>query len=110
MTADEKASSGSLTLPEAVPPEPPSDLVASDNSQNEKSGHKDVVQEPTEGQVTGPAHKSYQFWGIMVALCITGMLGALENTVVTTSLPTIVEELSIGPDYIWVTNIFFLTR
>lgn len=109
MTVDEKTSSGSLTLPEPVQP-PASDHVAGDSLQKEKSSEKDVAPEPAEGQVTGPAHKSYQFWGIMVALCITGMLGALENTVVTTSLPTIVEELSIGPDYIWVTNIFFLTR
>lgn len=46
----------------------------------------------------------------MTALCITGLLGALENTVVTTSLPTIVQELNIGQNYIWITNIFFLTR
>lgn len=45
----------------------------------------------------------------MLALCTTGLLGALENTVVTTSLPTIVDELQLGRNYIWVTNIFFLT-
>ncbi|KXJ94938.1 major facilitator superfamily domain-containing protein [Microdochium bolleyi] len=45
----------------------------------------------------------------MLSLCITGLLGALENTVVTTSLPTIVEALQIGQDYIWITNVFFLT-
>ncbi|KAJ5457347.1 Major facilitator superfamily domaingeneral substrate transporter [Penicillium desertorum] len=35
---------------------------------------------------------------------------ALENTVVSTSMPTIVEDLSIGDNYIWITNVFFLTR
>jgi hypothetical protein len=50
------------------------------------------------------------FWGIMVALCITSLLAALENTVVATSLPTIVDELNIGSNFEWITNVFFLTR
>ncbi|KAK0702245.1 major facilitator superfamily domain-containing protein [Lasiosphaeris hirsuta] len=39
-----------------------------------------------------------RFWVIIATLCIIAILSALENTVVTTSLP-----------YIWVTNVFFLT-
>lgn len=37
------------------------------------------------------------------------ILLSLENTVVVTSLPTIVQELNLGSNYIWVTNIFFLS-
>ncbi|KAI9643366.1 hypothetical protein NHQ30_007985 [Ciborinia camelliae] len=36
------------------------------------------------------------------------ILCSLENTVVVTSLPTIVKQLGLGNSYIWVTNIFFL--
>ncbi|KAH8655103.1 major facilitator superfamily domain-containing protein [Tricladium varicosporioides] len=36
------------------------------------------------------------------------ILCSLENTVVVTSLPTIVKQLDLGSRYIWVTNIFFL--
>ncbi|KAK2858378.1 hypothetical protein FQN49_004797 [Arthroderma sp. PD_2] len=32
-----------------------------------------------------------------------------ENTVVTTSLPSIAKELELGNSYVWVTNVFFLT-
>ncbi|KAJ4397737.1 hypothetical protein N0V93_001972 [Gnomoniopsis smithogilvyi] len=61
------------------------------------------------GHPASSTHKGYRFWAIILALCITGLLGALENTVVTTSLPTIVDKLALDRNYIWVTNIFFLT-
>lgn len=57
-----------------------------------------------------PMRRGFKFWTIIFTLCITGLLGALENTVVSTSMPTIVEELGIGDNYIWITNAFFLTR
>ncbi|KAI1084610.1 MFS general substrate transporter [Whalleya microplaca] len=53
--------------------------------------------------------KSYRFWAIIFALCIVSLLSAAENTVVVTSLPTIVEKLDVGQDYVWISNIFFLT-
>ncbi|KAJ9613457.1 hypothetical protein H2200_003399 [Cladophialophora chaetospira] len=53
--------------------------------------------------------RSPRFWAIMATLCVVGLLAAFENTVVATSLPFIVEELSLGENYIWVTNVFFLT-
>jgi MFS family permease len=54
--------------------------------------------------------RSFGFWGIMIALCITSLLAALENTVISTSLPIIIDKLNIGSNYEWITNIFFLTR
>ncbi|KAK7931061.1 MFS general substrate transporter [Apiospora marii] len=52
--------------------------------------------------------RDYRFWSIIVALCTMQILCSLENTVVVTSLPTIVRQLGLGSSYIWVTNIFFL--
>ncbi|KAH9987076.1 MFS general substrate transporter [Xylariaceae sp. FL0662B] len=52
--------------------------------------------------------RDYRFWCIIVALCTMQILCSLENTVVVTSLPTIVKQLGLGSSYIWVTNIFFL--
>ncbi|KAL2684698.1 hypothetical protein Neosp_005784 [[Neocosmospora] mangrovei] len=54
-------------------------------------------------------NRDYRFWMIMLTLVISTLLASLESTVVITSLPTIVENLSLGSSYIWVTNIFFLT-
>lgn len=71
-------------------------------------------QPPTDG-VERQAHtqfvfdRDYRFWSIIFALCTMQVLCSLENTVVVTSLPTIVQQLDLGSSYIWVTNIFFLT-
>ena len=51
-----------------------------------------------------------RFWAIIISLGVTNLLGALENTVVTTSAPTIVADLGLGEKYIWITNAFFLCR
>ncbi|MCJ1397721.1 hypothetical protein MMC11_000917 [Xylographa trunciseda] len=63
-----------------------------------------------EGKGSTPKqHRGFQFWMVIVSLCIAGVLPGLESTVVTTSLPTIVADLQIGDNYIWAANVFFLT-
>ena len=54
--------------------------------------------------------RGLQFWMIIVGLSVAGVLPGLESTVITTSLPTITAELNIGDNYIWIANVFFLTR
>lgn len=54
--------------------------------------------------------RDYRFWMNMLTLVISTLLASLESTVVITSLPTIVDNLQLGSSYIWVTNIFLLTR
>ncbi|KAI0485719.1 major facilitator superfamily domain-containing protein [Xylaria cf. heliscus] len=50
-----------------------------------------------------------QFWAIIFTCATIGLLSALENTVVTTALSQIATELDLDANYVWVTNIFFLT-
>lgn len=81
----------------------------------------DIIMKPdAEADINEPAdtsdppkRPSFQrgprFWAIIVTLCVIGLLSALENTVVTTSLPAIAATLDLGENYIWVTNVFFLT-
>lgn len=57
-----------------------------------------------------PFHTDYRFWMIMVTLCFAVLLASIESTVVITSLPTIVAELNMGSNYIWVSNVFLLAR
>ena len=61
----------------------------------------------SELEAPAPKH-GIRFWSVIVALGVTNLLGALENTVVTTSGPTIVSDLALGEDYIWITNAFFI--
>ena len=108
---------------------PPAPLT-SNGIQNQDTSHMDDDPEPRpmvrddstadsitrsiSGQDKNPSVKKsgrgFQFWAIIISLCVTGILPGLESTVVTTSLPVIVRDLSLGDNYIWVTNIFFLTR
>lgn len=69
------------------------------------------VQQPAadEGEPQYAYDRDYRFWCIIFALCTMQILCSLENTVVVTSLPTIVKELDLGSSYIWVTNIFLMT-
>lgn len=69
-----------------------------------------LVVHTAQHHASKPCHKDVRFWGIMVALCVATLLGGLETTIVTTSLPTIVKNLNIGDDYVWITNVLFLTR
>ncbi|KAF7880859.1 uncharacterized protein EAF02_006750 [Botrytis sinoallii] len=67
------------------------------------------IQIEIEQQTEYVFNRDYRFWCIIIALCTMQILCSLENTVVVTSLPTIVKHLDLGSSYIWVTNIFFLT-
>ncbi|KAF2185493.1 MFS general substrate transporter [Zopfia rhizophila CBS 207.26] len=73
-----------------------------------RAGSTNSQQRDGKGSPKKPA-RGFTFWAIIVALCITSLLAAFENTVVATSLPTIVEKLQIGNNYVWITNVFFLT-
>ena len=53
--------------------------------------------------------KTIAFWSIIVALAFAGLLTALEATIVSTALPTIINVLGGGELYIWTVNIYFLT-
>ena len=51
-----------------------------------------------------------RFWGIMVALSVTAILSALEGTVVSTALPTIIRDLGGDELYLWAPNGYFLPK
>jgi hypothetical protein len=54
--------------------------------------------------------RDWRFWMVFVALSTTGLLSAVEGTIISTALPTIVHNLNIGSNYAWVSNAYFLTR
>ncbi|KAI1457378.1 major facilitator superfamily domain-containing protein [Annulohypoxylon moriforme] len=71
----------------------------------------DTALEVEAGLVAPPTEKTehgFRFWAIIVGLGITTLLGALENTVLVTAAPSILAELPLGDDWVWVTNAFFL--
>lgn len=90
---------------------PPGDVHSDETGTD--SSHP-IADEPVEADASLDEKPKFErgprFWAIIATLCVIGLLSALENTVVTTSLPYIITELNLGENYIWVTNVFFLTR
>ncbi|KAF7938384.1 hypothetical protein EAE99_002056 [Botrytis elliptica] len=52
--------------------------------------------------------RGYKFWCIIIGFLVTNLLGALENTVVSTAAPVILSDLQMGQNFIWITNAFFV--
>ncbi|KAF2136530.1 uncharacterized protein K452DRAFT_258938 [Aplosporella prunicola CBS 121167] len=51
----------------------------------------------------------WRFWAIFAALSVTSILSALDASVISTAMPTIVNDLGSGPSYVWIANAYFLT-
>lgn len=72
--------------------------------QPEQLNHAQSQQSP-DFQAT---QRSMSFWIIIVGLGVMMWLVALENTVLTTAAPIILEEIPLREHWIWLTNAFFL--
>lgn len=88
----------------AAPAEHPSSIAMSHEHDKDPAMAAAAAEESPPSFEKGP-----RFWAIIFTLCTIGLLSSLENTVVATSLPFIVDELDMGEDYVWITNVFFLT-
>ncbi|OTA81103.1 hypothetical protein M434DRAFT_380530 [Hypoxylon sp. CO27-5] len=51
----------------------------------------------------------WRFWGIIGSLSIMSVLSALDISAISTTLPSIVDDLGSDYAYIWITNAYFLT-
>jgi hypothetical protein len=54
-------------------------------------------------------HTGFRFWAIMVVLSLVSLLTALEGTITSTVLPSVVVGLNGGDNYIWISNAYLLT-
>jgi len=83
-------------------------ITATDPSKDELKS-TDATDLESSAPVVPLFDRSKRFWAIIITLSVASLLSALENSVVTTALPFIVTQLDLGTEYIWVTNVFFLT-
>ena len=58
--------------------------------------HAPLTQVATNTKAT---MRTWRFWAIIVSLMVTGLVSALEGTIVTSALPTITEALGGGNSY-----------
>jgi hypothetical protein len=109
------------TTPDSLPKISTASISHPPNSSNtgetglEKEDDHDKVNAINSGRnVENTTQKTFQrgprFWGIMVALSVTAILSALEGTVVSTALPTIIRDLGGGDLYLWAPNGYFLPK
>ncbi|KXX72858.1 putative MFS-type transporter YusP, partial [Madurella mycetomatis] len=70
--------------------------------------HEEAI--PSSPPKSGGAPRDARFWIIMAGLILAVIISALDGSALSTALPTIVAEFDLGPDYVWVVNIFFLTQ
>ncbi|CAH0038999.1 unnamed protein product [Clonostachys rhizophaga] len=83
--------------------------LSSDNSAApEMSQQEEPVREQTAITDFDTIRRSFSFWAIIVGLGVMLLLAALENSVLVTSAPSILAEIPLGDDWIWLTNAFFL--
>ncbi|KAM0323354.1 hypothetical protein ACHAQA_008947 [Verticillium albo-atrum] len=75
----------------------------------------DVAPSPMPSEQAAPAkpaapllRKDFRFWAIMLAMGFAGLLTALEATITSTALPTIIADLQGGDLFIWAANGYFL--
>jgi hypothetical protein len=59
-------------------------------------GHDTAASDP----IKSAPKRGWRFWAIFPALLVTTMLSAVEVTVTSTALPTIVHELDVGANYV----------
>lgn len=93
--------------------EPPSDQSRTDKPTTDKPPTDDP---PSEGPPTDkpdynpPAGRGWRFWAIFISLSVSAFLSTLEGAIVSTALPSISRAVNAGENYIWMVNVFFLTR
>lgn len=72
---------------------------------DENHGNSSGASDPAE---TLDFKRGFRFWVIILGISVTSLQGSLENSVVVTAGPAIVNDLGMGEEYIWITNAFFI--
>lgn len=54
--------------------------------------------------------RDWRFWAIFVALATVVFLSSLEGSIVSTALPAITRAINAGENYVWIVNVYLLTR
>ena len=75
------------------------------------SSNKIMSSTETETREDNPpkaASKDWRFWTVLVAISLASLLTALEATITSTALPSIVGDLGGGHLYVWAVNGYLL--
>jgi MFS family permease len=79
-----------------------------DKRDKSSSSEKPVTQDGEGAEPSVEFKPDYRFWVILATFSGLVFLVTLENTIIGTALPSIVRDLNIGSNYIWVAHIQML--
>ena len=83
-----------------------SESQTSDNEIKKSEGESGV---DVAGEESKPQWKpDYRFWCILASLGIGVTMAGVENTIIVTALPFIIEDLGNGKTYVWIANVHLL--
>ncbi|KAF4886521.1 Efflux pump FUS6 [Colletotrichum fructicola] len=82
--------------------------VSSPSADDAASGQTPSEHAVPAKSATPALRKDFRFWAILVAMGFAGLLTALEATITSTALPTIIADLQGGDLFIWAANGYFL--
>lgn len=81
--------------------------TSSDESRPEgPKSHHVVPKHP----LSSTSSRGWRFWAVMLAICLSTLLIALEATIPTASVPTITRELGAGDNWVWIVNGYLLSK
>ncbi|PTB65895.1 MFS general substrate transporter [Trichoderma citrinoviride] len=103
---DEVRELSNLQAPDRLPSSSTHELATSNEEPT-------LIPGPISAQDDGPRPpdlRTWRFWAIIMALGITGLMSAIEGTIITSALPTITNALGGGDAYIWVPNAYLLAQ
>lgn len=70
----------------------------------------EVAEDSETGSPSQANHRyPWRFWAIIISLGISSLLSALDVTVISTAMPSILKDLGSSEAYIWIANAYFLT-
>lgn len=90
----------------AEPEKMPGDAISSSSKEGAIT-ESEIGKDRGKAQPSAP--KSFAFYAIIIAICFAGLLTALEATITSTALPTIIAILGGADLFIWVVNGYYLT-
>ena len=85
-------------------------IKAKGSSPDVESDVKSHDSAPERVEKSAASQLDWKVWVIFSGLAVSALLSALEGSVISTALPTIAADLDLGGNYVWVINIYFLTR
>ncbi|KAJ5143516.1 Major facilitator superfamily domain general substrate transporter [Penicillium bovifimosum] len=88
---------------------PPTDAAGQQSLQTlpEQQQEHDASALPDANTIT--PKKTWRFWAVFPALCVTTFLSALDTSILSTALPTIALDIDAGELYMWITNSYILS-